>query len=209
MTRLTEKEIGEIRKARKNTEEARRLTPWRAVSAFVSSTLIDPLLRQRNRNVTIAELKKLDDRILDDIGLERGAIAYVAHEMVKAKHPGVSLWERLATAYRVQRDSNATARELKGLPDALLADIGIARVDIDSIAQSLAEDRRRQAAPNPAVPGSLEARLDAALHPVRQAVAEGAEMVASFKGNVESLSTATGAFVSRPVNEVEGPQRAA
>lgn len=56
----------------------------RLVSAF--ARFEDWLERRRTFNTTVAQLSQLDDRILSDIGLERGDIPHVARQLMDKRH---------------------------------------------------------------------------------------------------------------------------
>lgn len=53
------------------------------VVRLVKRTILEPIIRWRKRQATIAALSSLDDRILQDIGIARGEIARVADEMIR------------------------------------------------------------------------------------------------------------------------------
>jgi uncharacterized protein YjiS (DUF1127 family) len=79
----------------------------------------------------LAELERLDDRMLADIGLERGDLrAKVENAPVKTKP---SLMGRMARALSRVRTKQATIRQLRALPDAVLRDIRIERGQIEDV----------------------------------------------------------------------------
>ena len=120
MTRLTDKEIGEIRKARASAQVISRPSIWQKTSAALLGGIVNPFLRQRDRARTVSELAALDDRMLSDIGIRRSQIELVADTEAATKHPGESLWARLFAAYKAGHNRRATINALSRLPDGLL-----------------------------------------------------------------------------------------
>lgn len=154
MSRLTEQELDLIEKARRLVHsettdvdsalaESRHLRAT-AVVRFIahaadvfarvtglkllSETVVRPIRNAMKRRATLGQLYRLNDRMLEDIGLDRGTILGYA-ENVSAGQPGEpkqTLFER----FRSWRQVRATVRELEALNDHLLADIGLQRAEI-------------------------------------------------------------------------------
>lgn len=98
------------------------------------------------RSRVLAELQRLDDRMLADIGLERSELrAKVEGTPVKDKP---SLLRRLIQGLGQARTKRVTIRQLRMLPDAVLRDIGIERGQIeDVVTATLTAREREQAGP--------------------------------------------------------------
>ncbi len=91
-------------------------------------------------------LHSLDDRMLADIGINRGEIGAI----VKKSIPSAGIVERLvAVANKLNeiRKNHEAARELAGLDDRMLADMGLYRSDITSISRGYYPERRSSASP--------------------------------------------------------------
>lgn len=93
--------------------------------------------RARRRNHAIAELSRLDDRLLSDIGIERGCIAEAVDATIERRAPAWavidlahSLVEPLVRPIVKWRRDAVTLGELGQLDDHLLADIGVSRGDL-------------------------------------------------------------------------------
>lgn len=87
------------------------------------------------------ELMALDDRMLHDIGIERGEIetvVYGAQEPEAVAGEGEGEPEDVIQIIRQWNRSRATARTLKSLDDRTLDDIGFVRGDIDWVSDELA-----------------------------------------------------------------------
>ncbi|NIA68654.1 DUF1127 domain-containing protein [Pelagibius litoralis] len=107
------------------------------------TALFSALGRAQQRRRTLRELSTLSDRALADIGLNRGQIAATAVEAtaVEATAPRTahrSVWHMLADWTKRAYLKRKTISALSALSDQMLADIGIQRVDIRRIADSLA-----------------------------------------------------------------------
>lgn len=100
--------------------------------------LAAPLVRWYRRNEAYKQLSQLDDRMLADIGVNRGDIPYVVQnwdgEMPAAVEDEASLLQGLRHWSR----SRATAKALRALDNHTLNDIGLVRGDIDWVAEELA-----------------------------------------------------------------------
>ncbi len=114
-------------------------------------------------------LRQLDAHLLADIGIERDEIDKVAAKAAKAITPVVAavparrVLGELVAALRKVWQRQAAIRSLQGLPDWVLADIGIERgripVSVDSL---LAQGEQRPAArPEPAVAPAAQKPVEA------------------------------------------------
>ncbi len=117
------------------------------------------VVRAVRRRRTVRMLRQLDAHLLADIGIERNEIDKVAAKAVKAitpvvaAGPGRRILVELVAALRKGWQRQAAIRSLQGLPDWVLADIGIERGRIpQSVDNLLANGEQRPAArPEPAV----------------------------------------------------------
>ena len=85
------------------------------------------------RQALSREMQNLDDRLLEDIGLGRYEIAQV----VEHTYPRVGLRAGIVglfTRFKNYLRNHRAAQELSNLDDRMLADMGIFRSDISSIA---------------------------------------------------------------------------
>ncbi|MGF1609663.1 MAG: DUF1127 domain-containing protein [Kiloniellales bacterium] len=135
MSRLTERELELIRRERLAAE---RETGHRSDAGFLTAQVIDPILRALRRRRTIAQLSRLDDRMLQDIGLTRGSLETVADAMVsidsaRSQAAAARREHGLLAALRRWRRRQATIQQLASLDDRVLSDIGVVRGDIASI----------------------------------------------------------------------------
>ena len=174
MSRLTEKELALIVGARMKVArqrldeywmlvEARRLQSetlsrltapfWASLArwtglALLRDRVVAPIGRALRRGRTAADLRRLDDHLLRDIGLERVMVESVAEELtLQRAEPAprrAGLFAGLARWWR----RRATIAELEALNDHVLEDIGLRREQIPSfVAESL---RAEDATPAPA-----------------------------------------------------------
>ena len=96
-------------------------------------TLVQPIVRAVRRRRTAKALKQLDAHLLADIGIERDEIDEVAAKAAKAITPVVAagparrVGVEFVAALRKGWQRQAAIRSLQGLPDWVLADIGIER----------------------------------------------------------------------------------
>lgn len=110
--------------------------------------------RARRRNRAIAELSRLDDRLLNDIGIERGCIVEAVDATIERRSPawavaefGRSLVEPLVRPIVRWRRDVVTLGALGQLDDHLLSDIGVSRGDLN-YQPELVLDRARVANSN-------------------------------------------------------------
>jgi len=154
MSRLTEKEIEQISRARRVVrDEAANVDALirqakamryeivtslmkRGIGAIVpvaafrllGDLFVTPVARAIRRRRTLRELERLDDRMLADIGLERYTLRDYAWTLDAARHPETrpAPWVRFARWL----EQRATIERLEAMDDRLLADIGLARGNI-------------------------------------------------------------------------------
>jgi uncharacterized protein YjiS (DUF1127 family) len=110
--------------------------------AAVVTTVAAPLVRWYRRNQALRQLSQLDDRMLSDIGINRGDIPNVVQSWdgdvlgeAASSEEDESL---LVRGFRRWSRSRATAKALHALDNHTLNDIGLVRGDIDWIAEELA-----------------------------------------------------------------------
>ncbi len=123
------------------------------------SALVQPIVRAVRRRRTVRMLRQLDAHLLADIGIERDEIDEVAAKAAEAITPAVAagparrVLVKFVAALREGWQRQAAIRSLQGLPDWVLADIGIERGRIpESVDSLLAKgEHRPPARPAPAV----------------------------------------------------------
>lgn len=175
MTRLTEKELTEIRQAPREFQReaidmqsailrARRLqgemiahlsrlaframtrvTGLAALAELIFATVIVPLKRNLRSRRTATQLKDLDDRMLADIGLTRGQIHGVAEELARKSVPSPAVEYKPLARIKRAHARRATIDQLHSLSNHTLADIGIERPDIEMVVNRLFEDEAKRA----------------------------------------------------------------
>lgn len=143
-----------------------------AVVQAVSHNIVQPMQREIHRRRTVAELSRLSNRLLDDIGVIPGDIEVVAARTVGLKDPSGSLMHRLAQSIRTAWTRRAMIRRFEGMPDWLLEDIGIPRWRISEAVENLLAEPAREPQVTVTVPSSpvheLRTRIDAAVRSLRQ-----------------------------------------
>ena len=169
MARLTEQEIDLIQQARRESEcgadeldhslavgrQLRAAAMVRMIAhatdvvarvtglKLLSETVIRPIRNTLKRRETLGQLRRLDDRMLDDIGLDRSMIYGYAADL-SSTEPAAAR-PTLIERFRAWRRERATVRELEGLSDHLLADMGLARSEISRVVHEAALAERRPA----------------------------------------------------------------
>jgi len=113
----------------------------KSLSAWLGLTgLVTSLRRYAHRRRTLHQLSALDDRMLNDIGVNRAEIeATAALSCETAAAEDNTLWRGLAAWAGRELRRRRTLRQLSAMPDELLADIGIERSEIPAIAEALAD----------------------------------------------------------------------
>lgn len=110
--------------------------------AAVATAVAGPVVRWYRRNQVEKQLSQLDDRMLADIGVNRGDIPHlvgnwdgkVTDETAAADEDEFAL----VRGFRQWSRSRATAKALHSLDNHTLQDIGLVRGDIDWVAEELA-----------------------------------------------------------------------
>ncbi|MEQ8354900.1 MAG: DUF1127 domain-containing protein [Kiloniellaceae bacterium] len=112
-------------------------------------------LRRRNhRRRTLRQLTALDDRLLSDIGVNRADIEATAAFCCDKESPaaGASIWHGLFARAGREMRRRKTIRELSAMSDSLLADIGIERAQIPTVAAALVDETNLRPDSGPAKP---------------------------------------------------------
>ena len=137
---------------------------------------LSAISRAWRRRETINQLQSLSDRMLEDIGLNRGQIVEVATRMAAdsatdAPHRAEPVALSFLAKVRKARVRRATIRELENLSDRVLSDIGISRGQIPAEVDRILEKRSAQApvaqSGNSPV-HALLSRIESAIRPLRQ-----------------------------------------
>ena len=111
-----------------------------SLAAALAQTLAAPLVRWYRRNEAFRQLSQLDDRMLADIGVNRGDIPALVDNW-DGDVPAENAAEEdagLLHGLRQWNRSRATAKALHALDNHMLEDIGLVRGDIDWVAEELA-----------------------------------------------------------------------
>ncbi|MDJ0946015.1 MAG: DUF1127 domain-containing protein [Kiloniellales bacterium] len=112
---------------------------WRASGL---AALVCAVRRGIARRRTLAALADLDDRLLRDIGVERGDIGRIATERSQAAHPHPAGWlQRLKAELKRAAIRRQTIGQLAALDDRLLRDIGVERAAIPEVVDARLEGR--------------------------------------------------------------------
>ena len=172
MSRLTEKEIDLIRETRAATrpgaqgvteieQEAHRLrsvafgeqlgrglsavaywTGLAGLGSLVYDLVICPIANAMQRRRAIHQLRRLDDRMLDDIGLDRGTLESFGETLSPSHLPDGRVIEGPVARCRNWLLKCQTIRELEALSERQLTDIGIERADIKAtVERAIKQDR--------------------------------------------------------------------
>ena len=136
MTRFTASEKVMLGRAMAPAAVTRTIAPATVGGALrdVAAALLRPVRRQ-----AIADrLERLDDRMLQDIGVERYNIGAVAESVTARNAPGLgialsNLAAVLGASVGAWSERRAALRELNALDDRMLSDIGITRADISAV----------------------------------------------------------------------------
>ena len=158
MARLSEQELELIQQARDSKQHGPATAPLaraagvNALVDFVTQYIVQPAKLAMRRRETIAQLQGLDDRLLADIGLERGMLDQVADAVVADEAGARAKPAGPLAALRRWYQRQATIRELRALDDRMLADIGIERDDIVATVERQTQSKTVLAA----VPSTVE-----------------------------------------------------
>ena len=146
-----------------------------ALAQSVAQSVAPSVVRAVQRRRTAQALRQLDAHLLADIGIERGEIDAVAAKAAEAITPVVAagparrVLVALLAALRNGWRRQAAIRSLQGLPDWVLADIGIERGHIPASVDDLLAngalaqgDRGPAARPEPAVAPAAPKPVEAA-----------------------------------------------
>ena len=110
--------------------------------AAIATAVAGPVVRWYRRNQVEKQLSQLDDRMLADIGINRGDILNVVQgwdgDVTSETVPSEAGESLLKRGLRKWSRSRATAKALHALDNHTLNDIGLVRGDIDWIAEELA-----------------------------------------------------------------------
>lgn len=137
MTRLAEIEKVTLNRAKIEGAVGQALETQTVRDAF--GALVEAMQRPLRHRAIVRRLERLDDRMLEDIGLQRWEIDAVAQSVTAHKAPSVAvaLVDLVAAAAKrivAWQELRAAERELRRLDDRMLRDIGISRADIPHIA---------------------------------------------------------------------------
>jgi uncharacterized protein YjiS (DUF1127 family) len=110
------------------------------IGSFLYDLILRPVVRMARKRHAYATLMALDDRMLNDIGIDRGDIPAFVKGLSGDRPAEQTSAETVETTptFGVWNRYRATARELGQLDNHMLADIGMVRGDIDWVAEELA-----------------------------------------------------------------------
>ena len=145
MSRLTEREIEEIRRVqraqpdqvREEVSEVRLAAATHARQRQPEVGLAATIWRALEKRRAAKQLHGLSDHMLRDVGIERGHIDLVLDELSRASAPRPTpVQGPLQALGRWLRSRRATA-ELSRLDDRLLRDIGVSRGEIPALVKRM------------------------------------------------------------------------
>jgi len=136
MTRFTTSEKVMLGRAMAPATVTRTLAPATVGGALHDLTAA--VLRPLRRQAIADRLERLDDRMLQDIGVERYEIGTIADSVTSRQAPRVgvafgNLLSVLSGGLAAWSERRAALRELNALDDRMLKDIGITRGDIPAV----------------------------------------------------------------------------
>lgn len=110
-----------------------------AIAGFVADVALRPLMAMYRRHAANLELSRLDDHLLQDIGLTRAEIPALLNGGATAiSKTRAEATVDIARPVRQWNRSRVTAKTLHRLDNRMLSDIGYVRGDIDNVADELA-----------------------------------------------------------------------
>ena len=125
-------------KIRHGLQIVARTTGLAAAARAVDAGIVHPVRQGLVHRRTVNELRRLDDHLLQDVGLTRDAIENFGSHMAETRLPAPqsrpSLWARLGSWWR----RRVTISKLEALDDRMLADIGLTRGTIIQAVDALA-----------------------------------------------------------------------
>ena len=156
MSRLSEKEIDVIRQARAASQRdashptdsgaAARGKRGNGLAEFLAvfRAFVSPFLEAAASRQVMSHLRQMDDRMLRDIGIERGALYGLSSDLPRAAPAETvektGVFARIVAFFR-RRD---TLQQLRSLDDRILEDIGLNRA---TLADAIDAPRSAKTAP--------------------------------------------------------------
>ncbi len=136
MTRFTASEKTMLGRARAPAGVTQAIAPDTVGGALRDLTAA--VLRPLRRQAIADRLERLDDRLLEDIGVQRSQIDVIADSVASRQTPRVgaalgNLFAVLVKSLAAWGERRAASRELNALDDRMLRDIGITRADIPAV----------------------------------------------------------------------------
>jgi uncharacterized protein YjiS (DUF1127 family) len=136
MTRFTASEKVMLGRAMAPAAVTRTIAPETVGGAL--RDLAAAILRPLRQRAISDRLERLDDRLLEDIGIQRFQIDAVAETVSSRQAPGVGvalghLSTALVKSVAAWSERRTAYRELSALDDRMLSDIGITRADIPAV----------------------------------------------------------------------------
>jgi uncharacterized protein YjiS (DUF1127 family) len=149
MTRFTASEKVMLGRAMAPAAVTRSIAPQTVGGALRELTAA--ILRPLRRRAISERLERLDDRLLDDIGIQRLQIDVIADSVASRQAPSVGvalghLFAALVKSMAAWGERRTAYRELNALDDRMLSDIGIARADIPAVVAGMTATRQADGA---------------------------------------------------------------
>ncbi len=136
MTRFTASEKVMLGRAMASAGVTESIAPQTVGGALRALTAA--ILRPLRRQAIADRLERLEDRLLEDIGVQRFEIDAIADSVASRQAPsvGVALGNLVAVLVKslaAWSERRTACRELNALDDRMLSDIGITRADIPAV----------------------------------------------------------------------------